>query len=325
MTNYFIAIAAGALTKAGGNATLTADLNLGANFGLVAKYLKSSSINIAQSGVIRFANNEGIAWRNTANGSDITLKVNASDALEFNGTVLPTQSVVDAALLLKLDKLNGVATNLTLDTYLDFTQVASLTSPSAGKIRVGAKSDGKLYQRDSSGLEKLLGGGAGAGEKNYSIDGSNDSTGWTASGAGITVTTDSTPANFPDNSTQTTALKITRVSGTDYVYKRFTLDSVDYNKKLKILKDIKYAGAAGDYTVRVFSNTASNYAGTSTELTVAPTTSLPGNTTQQVTMTFDSTGATAPYIEVRIYGNAGTTALYINNFLVGPGVVGQVP
>lgn len=164
----------------------------------------------------------------------------------------------------------------------------------------------------------------GIGEKTYLNGSSNNATGWVASGAGITVTTETTATLLPDNSTQTTGIKFLRVSGADYAYKRFTLDQADYNKKLKIVKDIAYAGTAGDYTVRVFSNTAVNYAGTSTELTVSPSTSIPTGT-GQVQMSFDSTGSTAPYLEVRIYGNSGTTPIYMNNFLVGPGVIGSQP
>lgn len=181
----------------------------------------------------------------------------------------------------------------------------------------------KANSATTSGLEwvDLIAGGSGSGEKNYILN-PNNATNWVPSTAAITVSTETSVALLPDNSTQTTGIKITRVSGTEYVYYRFTIDQVDYNKKLKISKDIKYAGTAGDYTVRIFSNTAANYAGTSTELSVAPTTSLPTGTSQ-VLMSFDSPGSTAPYLEVRVYGNTGTTPIYFNNFLVGPGVIGQ--
>jgi len=180
-----------------------------------------------------------------------------------------------------------------------------------------------------SGFFILVGGaagggsGSGSGEKNY-ITNPNNSLNWGTSAGTILVATESSAANLPDNSTQPTGIRFTRVSGSAYAYYRFTLDAVDYNKKLKIQLDQAYAGAAGDYTVRVFSNTASAYNGTSTELTVAATTSLPSGVGQQQ-RTFDTPGAAAPYIEVRVYGNAGTTPLYVNNFLVGPGVIGQVP
>ena len=73
VTNFLIALGQNALSKAGGSFTLTADANFGANYGLVAKYFKSVSSNIATAGVVRFANNEGIGWRNAANGADLAI------------------------------------------------------------------------------------------------------------------------------------------------------------------------------------------------------------------------------------------------------------
>ena len=89
LSSYLIALATGSLTLSGGSFPLTADANFGSSFGLVAKYLKSVSSNIAQSGVIRLANTDAVAWRNNANGADLSLTSNASDQLVFNGTALP--------------------------------------------------------------------------------------------------------------------------------------------------------------------------------------------------------------------------------------------
>jgi hypothetical protein len=83
-----LALAQNVLQKVGGNFTLAADVNWGTVAGHVLKYIKSSSSNIATTGVVRFANNEGLAWRNAANGANLVLKVNASNALEFDGVAL---------------------------------------------------------------------------------------------------------------------------------------------------------------------------------------------------------------------------------------------
>jgi hypothetical protein len=96
VTNFLISLGQNALSKAGGSFILTADTNFGANYGLVAKYFKSVSSNISTTGVVRFANNEGIGWRNAANGADKVLKVNASDLLEFDGVAVPTISSTSA-------------------------------------------------------------------------------------------------------------------------------------------------------------------------------------------------------------------------------------
>lgn len=91
-TNWATAVTNGMLQKAGGTFTLTADVNFGGSFGLLSKYFTSVTANPSTTGVVRFANNEGAAWRNFANGADLLLKVNASDALEFNGVVISTAS-----------------------------------------------------------------------------------------------------------------------------------------------------------------------------------------------------------------------------------------
>lgn len=156
--------------------------------------------------------------------------------------------------------------------------------------------------------------------KNYFAN-TNNASGWTASAGGIAVSTETTRANLPDAITQLTGVKFLRASGTDYAYYRFTLDSADYNKMLQIAWDQAYAGTAGDYTLSVFSNTASNYAGTSTQLTT-PTSSIAAFVGSFNT-TFVSPNSVAPYMEMRINGIAGTTPLYLNNVTVGPGILVQ--
>ena len=92
VSNYLIAIASSTLQKSGGTFTLTADANFGPNFGLVSAYFKSRTANIAGSGVIRFANNEGLGFRNAANNADLILKVDSSNSLNYNGNVVPTRA-----------------------------------------------------------------------------------------------------------------------------------------------------------------------------------------------------------------------------------------
>lgn len=86
LSAYFIAIASGALQKTGGNFTLTAEANFGATYGLKTAYIKSQAANPASSGAIRLGNAESIKWRNAANNADLDLTVNASNALQFNGS-----------------------------------------------------------------------------------------------------------------------------------------------------------------------------------------------------------------------------------------------
>jgi hypothetical protein len=87
-TSLLVAISQYCLQSTGGTFALTADLNLGTNFGLVADYIRSQSILAADAGVIRLANSESINWRNIANSNNLSLNVNSSDQLNFNGTIL---------------------------------------------------------------------------------------------------------------------------------------------------------------------------------------------------------------------------------------------
>ncbi len=58
-------------------------------------------------------------------------------------------------------------------TYLDYTVAAAPADPSAGALRLYAKTGGHMAQRDSSGVETLLdatGGGGGGGGAGYALD-----------------------------------------------------------------------------------------------------------------------------------------------------------
>ncbi len=184
--------------------------------------------------------------------------------------------------------------------------------------------DGTRWVIDTNGFAAALSSSSssssGSGEKNY-ISNPNNSTNWVASAGGIAVSTESTVANIPDNATQATGIKILRASGTDYVRYRTILDNADASKKFKVQFDQKYVGTAGDYTIEMYSFTANDYSTGSTQLTLQ-TSSIPAmNGT--FTTSVDMPASTAPYIEFRIKGNSGTTALYLNNVYLGPGTIVQ--
>ena len=54
--------------------------------------LRSSSSNPATNGMIRMATGDAISWRNAANTANLSLQLNGSDHLEFNGVLIPTPS-----------------------------------------------------------------------------------------------------------------------------------------------------------------------------------------------------------------------------------------
>jgi hypothetical protein len=92
LSSYLVALATGTLQPSGGSFPLTADLNFGSSFGLLALYYKSVSANISTSGVLRLANTDSIGWRNVANSGNDILAVNGSDQLTYNGAVIQTGS-----------------------------------------------------------------------------------------------------------------------------------------------------------------------------------------------------------------------------------------
>lgn len=158
-----------------------------------------------------------------------------------------------------------------------------------------------------------------SGEKNYVTATDGNASGlWVASGVTIATST----STIPDNITKASSLAITWTSGTTgYARYRFTLDQADYGKKFKIQWDQVY-GTAGHWTLQVYSNTASDYTGTSTALTVQ-TSAVPG-ITGTFTTSVDMSGSTAPYIEIRIVASStSATTIYLNSILMGPGTITQ--
>lgn len=164
---------------------------------------------------------------------------------------------------------------------------------------------------------------SGAGIKNYVSNPNDANSGWTASGGGIAVTTETTSSLFPDNITQSSAIKILRASGSDYVYTRWTMDQADYSILCGILFAMQYSGTAGDYTLALYTNTASNYGGSYVSVTL-PTTSIPAASTGLNFQTNGVAGASGTqYMELRINGIAGTTALYLNAVTFTPNAPAQ--
>jgi len=91
VTSWATAVSNGLLQKSGGTFLLTADVDLGASFGIKSLYLKQQSGTIADGGFVRCVSNNtngDLAWRNAANSQNNKLYVNASDNLiyEKNGT-----------------------------------------------------------------------------------------------------------------------------------------------------------------------------------------------------------------------------------------------
>jgi hypothetical protein len=522
VSNFLIAVADNALAKTGGTFTLSAEMSFGATYGLLLPYIKSASANISSTGIVRFANNEGLGWRNAANNADLILKVNASNALEFNGnpitalalgaanTVLKVNSggtateygkittnnidasaaIVDTQLAtistagkvsnsattaasantasaivardsngdfsagtitanlsgnastvttnanltgpvtsvgnataiadgaLALAKLatttagyipvgaattgvptyvamsgdatlastgvltlatvpaskggTGVANNVaatttrvgnyaktetltnttsvtyptsgtlatlagtetftaktltspTIDDYFLINEESAPSTPASGKVAVYAKTDKKIYTKNSDGTETEIGSGSGSGEKNYITNSSalTAITGWTSVGD-LDVARTITAGDLPREFTTAAGIKITADSNTqsvaDYVYYDFSLDDVDLSKKLGIKWSQKTTGTytAGDLAVVITSQ-----ADRTTALHTPITTAIP-SATGVFTTSFEATTTAALSLVIRATTDMTTDGgIVISDVVVGPGIQPQ--
>jgi hypothetical protein len=117
LTAYFISIATNALQKTGGSFTLTSEIDFGATYGLKSSYLKSQAANPSGTGAIRLGNAESVSWRNFANSADLSLSVDVSNALNFNGTAIsiggaPVQTAITVTDTATIDMTLSILNDL---------------------------------------------------------------------------------------------------------------------------------------------------------------------------------------------------------------------
>lgn len=199
----------------------------------------------------------------------------------------------------------------------------SVPNPASGSDKI-VNRGGNFFSRSSTGAEKPLGGGGG--ELNVFTDTDGIGATWVASGAGVTVANTTTTSEIALYPIKTTAIKVTNVSGTDYVRGRFTMPAGLKNKKLKweFFQEALSGYVDGDSKIEVYTNTASNYGGTYAELPLSTDVSgdsLLPNLTGKFTTYFDSDDS--DYYEVRIVRVSGTAAITFGGIIVGPGIQPQ--
>lgn len=135
-TNWAVAMTNGVLQKEAGLFILLNDVDFGANFGLIAKYFTSRSANAASSGVLRLANTDAIGFRNFANSSDLSLAVNGSDQLTFNGSVLGNFVSVSDTATIDLTLSAGVLSAAVQTGSLDNSFIAAFAGINLTKLAV---------------------------------------------------------------------------------------------------------------------------------------------------------------------------------------------
>lgn len=134
LTAYLVALASGSLTKAGGVVTLTANLDLGANYGIKSIFFSDRG-TAASAGIFRLSNNTAVSWRNAANDGNLDLTVNASNALLFNSLPIAALALGAANTVLKMNS-GGTAfeygtlvnANINASAAIAYSKLAALTS-----------------------------------------------------------------------------------------------------------------------------------------------------------------------------------------------------
>jgi hypothetical protein len=126
LDSYLVAIAAGCLQKTGGSFTLSAETDFGASFGLKSLYYKSRSSNIASTGILRLGVADSIDWRNNANSADLSLAINGSDQLTYNGVAIGGSGIYTANRAVITDGSGNLGVSATTSTELGY--VSGVTS-----------------------------------------------------------------------------------------------------------------------------------------------------------------------------------------------------
>ena len=110
-----------------------------------------------------------------SNNNAATLTRSGNHALTFTtsgvtGVTLPTSGTL-ATLAGSEQLTNKTLIESTIDNFIDINEEAAPATPGAGKLRVYAKVDGKIYKKDDTGAETEIGsggsGGSGSAGKNY--------------------------------------------------------------------------------------------------------------------------------------------------------------
>jgi hypothetical protein len=92
VTAWIQAISTYAIQPTGGTYTLSADLDLGATYGIKTAYVISKTTNPSSAGYLRLAVTDYLGWRNNANNGNLLLLPNGSNELTYNSQVVDTAS-----------------------------------------------------------------------------------------------------------------------------------------------------------------------------------------------------------------------------------------
>lgn len=157
------AVTAGMLQKAGGNFTLTSQVNFGTSFGMKVLNITSETVNPASSGYMKLSKTDSIAWRNNANSANLLLAVDGSDMLTFNGSVLGLTALAqnkifvgdasnDPAAVFMSGDATIIASGVLTIANNAITNVKVASAAAIAVSKLAAVTANKAMQSDSSGF-----------------------------------------------------------------------------------------------------------------------------------------------------------------------------
>lgn len=278
--NYLVAIADNGIFTGGGIKTLTADLDFGTSYGLKSLYYKSRNADVADTGVLRLANDEGVVWRNFDNDDDLTLKVNESDDLVFDDIKLLTQSDLldEDDFSSNSDKKPASQQSIkayvdssieTIDKELKLKEILTPSVPETGYKKIYPKPDGYVYALNDAGIEQRIGQGVGAFNYIANSDAANGIEHVVPQATSGTWNIESTSDldELPEHSSKPTAFKISGSGLTINDYVEFeavgTINTADggYVGRGEVkVKNISNT-ITGKYKFQAYDKTSSEYIG----------------------------------------------------------------
>jgi hypothetical protein len=128
---YLKALATAFLPLGGGTNSLTAELDMGASFGLKSIYFKSATVNPASAGQVRLAKTDSVKFRNNANGADLSLAIDTADQLTWGGANVTGNPLAGASTAAGQAIANG-ATEITVVFGTEEVDTDSAYDPATG-------------------------------------------------------------------------------------------------------------------------------------------------------------------------------------------------
>lgn len=323
-----------ALTPPASSATLTiADgKTLTASNTLTLTGTDSSSVAFGAGGTVVYTANKLSALSSTSSSelAGVISDETGSGALVFGTSPSFTTSTLHLAQgELRLGDSDS-------SNYVGFKAPATVGTNKVWTLPDADGSNGQVLSTNGSAVLSWASAGSSTAPTgvsvNYIVPASQSSaTGWTASAADITISTDTVSSFLPRQVSNPSSLKIVRNSGsTAYAYYRFALDNVDDTSAagaVSLMLQCAYMGGASnssnDWRFQVWTNSAADYSGSYTQQTVVDgiygAFTATFNNRNWVGYIRDMASMTDPYVELRIKLNASTanTEIHVSNMFAG--------